>query len=219
MADVHTFHLSHLPSHPVHVCLFKGVENTPFLRQQLLAGNSEFEYAFVDATTILSPTHLLSAVYRAIVDSLNSRLRSRNIHSEIVFSLSPNNNIAESFRRFGISDSTASLLAVKVGSPDNPNTTAESVRKHLTEVVEGSAVKFGEEELERIADVKKIRKIYKLDDGGERTGKGERKGGKKANGVVNGVHGPESGLDELDELDELREMEAVILGIMALKGS
>lgn len=90
------------------------------------------------------------------------------------------------------------------------------MRKHLTEVVEGSPVKFGEEELERIADVKKIRKIYKIDDGGERIGKGERKGVKKANGVVSGVHGPESGLDELDEL---REMEAVILGIMALKGS
>ncbi|KAJ9636245.1 hypothetical protein H2199_007920 [Coniosporium tulheliwenetii] len=216
MADVHTFHLSHLPSHPVYVCLFEGVENAPFLRQQLLDGNSEFEYALVDATTILSPIHLLSAVYRAIVDSLNSRLRSRNIHSEIVFSLSPNNNIAEAFRRFGITDSTTSLLAVKVGSPDSPNITAESVQKHLTEVVSGTPMRFGEEELERIADVKKIRKTYKLDDGGGRTGKGNRKGGKKANGVVNGVHGPENGLDELDEL---REVEAVILGIMALKGS
>lgn len=62
MADVHTFHLSHLPSHPVHVCLFKGVENTPFLRQQLLAGNSEFEYAFVDATTVRDHFHTASGL-------------------------------------------------------------------------------------------------------------------------------------------------------------
>lgn len=42
---------------------------------------------------LLSPTHVLAAVFRAVNDALRNRLRSRNVHSEIVFSLSPNNNV------------------------------------------------------------------------------------------------------------------------------
>ena len=36
---------------------------------------------------------MLAAVFRAINDMKHDRLKSRNIHSEIVFSLSPNNNV------------------------------------------------------------------------------------------------------------------------------
>lgn len=44
---------------------------------------------------LLSTTHVLAAVFRALNDQLNARLKSRNVHSEIVFSLSPNNNVRE----------------------------------------------------------------------------------------------------------------------------
>jgi EKC/KEOPS complex subunit CGI121/TPRKB len=38
--------------------------------------------------------HVLAAVFRAANDYLNNRLKSRNVHSEIVFALSPNNNVS-----------------------------------------------------------------------------------------------------------------------------
>jgi EKC/KEOPS complex subunit CGI121/TPRKB len=38
---------------------------------------------------------VLAACFRAISDALNGRLKSRNVHSEIVFSLSPNNNVSQ----------------------------------------------------------------------------------------------------------------------------
>lgn len=44
--------LPHLPQHPVHVSLFEEVRNAAFLREQLVAANAEYEYAFVDATTV-----------------------------------------------------------------------------------------------------------------------------------------------------------------------
>ena len=88
-----TITLPHLPQHSMQVCLFKDVENAAFLRQQLLDGNAEFEYAFLDATGLLSRNHVLAACFRAIADQISGRLRSRNVHSEIVFSLSTNNNV------------------------------------------------------------------------------------------------------------------------------
>ncbi|TVY42715.1 EKC/KEOPS complex subunit, partial [Lachnellula subtilissima] len=148
-------------------------KNAPFLQQQLLAGNTDFEYAFIDASVIVSRIHVLSAVYRAINALHSHRLRSRNVHSEIVFSLSPNNNIAESFRRFGITATTENLLVVKVGGD------REEVRSHLEGAVEGEAVGFEEGVLKGMLDVGRVRKVYKLNSGGG--------GGKKGseNRVVN----------------------------------
>ena len=85
--------LPHLLQHPLRVCLFKNVKNAPFLRRQLLEGNAEFEYAFLDARVLLTRKHVLGACFRAISDMQNGRMKSRNVHSEIVFSLSPNNNV------------------------------------------------------------------------------------------------------------------------------
>nr|POE62991.1 ekc/keops complex subunit [Quercus suber] len=93
LALMETITLPHLRQCPLQVALFADVQNASFLRTQLLEGNSSFEYAFLDASAILSTTHVKAACFRAINDLLNDRLRSRNVHSEIVFSLSPNNNV------------------------------------------------------------------------------------------------------------------------------
>lgn len=94
MASVETVTLPHLPDSPIQLSLFRNVQNSAFLRQQLLEGNSDFEYAFLDASVLISRNQILAACFRAITDSLNNRLKSRNVHSEIVFDLSPNNNVS-----------------------------------------------------------------------------------------------------------------------------
>jgi hypothetical protein len=50
----------------------------------------------IDMIQIVSKIHTLAATYRAVNDLLQNRLKSRNVHSEIVFSLSPNNNVRSS---------------------------------------------------------------------------------------------------------------------------
>ncbi len=53
MALIHTLHLSHLsPDLPIYISLFKDVKNAAFLRSQLLSGNTDFEYTFVDASVV-----------------------------------------------------------------------------------------------------------------------------------------------------------------------
>lgn len=52
-ARLETINLPHLPSTlPVHVALYRNVQNATFLRQQLLEANSEFEYALIDASMV-----------------------------------------------------------------------------------------------------------------------------------------------------------------------
>ncbi|KAJ4859339.1 kinase binding protein [Trichoderma breve] len=194
---VETIELEHVPaSYRVYLALFRNVKNAAFLHQQLLARNAEFEYAFIDASTIVSRVHLLSAVFKAVNGSVTGALKTPNVHSETVVSLSSSNNIADAYRRFGVSPSTTDLFVVKIVFPTDINpepASAEAISKHLTDNVEGDAVPATDDTIETITDVRAVRKSYKL------------------NGLawLDGIK---------DELVKRKEIERLVLGGMALRG-
>ncbi|KAH0525602.1 hypothetical protein TsFJ059_007949 [Trichoderma semiorbis] len=194
---VETIELEHVPaSYRVYLALFRNVKNAAFLHQQLLARNAEFEYAFIDASTIVSRIHLLSAVFKAVNNSVNGALKTPNVHSETVVSLSSSSNIADAYRRFGVSPSTTDLFVVKIVFPTDTNpipASADAISKHLTDNVEGDAVPATDDTIETITDVRAVRKSYKL------------------NGLA--------WLDSIkDELVKRKEIERLVLGGMALRG-
>ncbi|KAL6253404.1 hypothetical protein RBB50_001128 [Rhinocladiella similis] len=204
---VQTIHLAHMPPElALFVSLYTDVENASILKQQLLAGNAEFEYAFIDANMILSTTHILAAAFRAMNDYLNERLKSHNVHSEIVFSLSPNNNIGEAFRRFGISDLTRTLLVLKVAT--TPGVTRDSVAQHLSAHVKGKEIPFDDATLHGFTDVDRIRKAYKIAQTRSSSGKGKADKGAKQVTVTNGT-----------AVDSTSNIERQVLGLMALRGA
>ena len=65
--------------------------------------------------------------------------------------------IAESFRRFGISDDSTNILAIKVGAE------ASQVESHLRQYDEGDSSVFSDEVLAQLCDSARIRKIYRVD--------------------------------------------------------
>ena len=118
---------------------------------------------------ILSKVHVFASCFRAIVDQLSDKLRTRNVHSEIVFALSPNNNIRTAFRNFGITANTSSLLVIKIGDL----TQSLSIRSHLEKVIEGDEIGFCDSALADIIDWSLVGRLYKLgntrqDEGGNR---------------------------------------------------
>lgn len=153
---------------------------------------------------ILSPAHLLTPTFLALHAFLSPAPKHKTLtpHSELVFRLSPNNNIGESYRTFGISASTTALIAVKLpitAAGERTEVTREGVSAFLGRVVEGRSVAVGElgTELGGKAEVHRIKKVYKI---GCAKGKGRGREGEV-------------------EKDDRRDLESVILGAMALKGS
>jgi EKC/KEOPS complex subunit CGI121/TPRKB len=147
------------------------------------------------------------------------------VHSEIVFSLSPNNNvcynpafpfisllntkqIAESFRRFGITPSTTNLLIIKVTTPSSPLTASE-IQSHLTSSIEGEQVPFEDSILQQLTDVPRVKKIYKLNSNG---------GGGKKNRQPNSTGVDGLSINRNEEQNEKKELELLVLGAMALRG-
>ena len=202
-----TIHLSHMPPElALHVALYRDVRNPAFLKQQLLDGNVEFEYAFIDASMILSTAHVLAAAFRALNDLMHERLKSRNVHSEIVFALSPNNNIGEAFRKFGIGDATSNLLVIKVST--SPSITPENIRRHLNGAVQGTCMEFTDANLHSVFDLARIRKAYKLSEGVPPKGQ---------------VRQPRPQLSDSGGEDPMakvwKDLEIAILGAIALRGA
>ncbi|KAI2469594.1 hypothetical protein F4781DRAFT_215563 [Annulohypoxylon bovei var. microspora] len=160
---VETIHLEHIPStHTVHMALFKEVTNSEFLQQQLLKRNAEFEYAFIDATSVVSRFQLLAAAYKAITVQQGGNMKTPNVHSEIVCSLSPNNNISEAYRRFGITAATQSLIIIKVLVTPPSTRSAGTIEQHLLAHVHGIPTPLTDAALRSVTDWPKVRKYYKL---------------------------------------------------------
>jgi len=194
------------PDLALHVALYRDVKNAAFLKQQLLDGNTDFEYAFIDASMVLTTTHVLAATFRALNDYMHDRLKSRNVHSEIVFALSPNNNIGDAFRKFGIGDTTSDLLVIKVST--SPSVTFESVRSHLESVVDGTCADFNDESLQVTSDLGKIGKAYKIDSS------------VSSKGQIRSLKSHMSGMSGIDPVaKERKELEIAILGAIALRGA
>ncbi|OAA40673.1 Protein cgi121 [Metarhizium rileyi] len=165
MALLETLSIEHVPSsYTAYLSLFRDIQNANFLHQQLLARNADFEYAFVDASVVVSRRQLLSAVFKAVTVAANDALKTPNVHSEIVVSLNPSNNIADSYRRFGISPATKDLFVVKVtqSSESNLAPSKASIQAHLTDHVRGKPVEASDANIAAITDVAKVRKYYKL---------------------------------------------------------
>lgn len=97
---------------------------------------------------------------------------------------------------------------IKVGTA--PEITHESVEQHLNAVIEGRAVEFSDEELQRTVDIDRVRKIYKLNSTGDRGKKN------KAQGVENGINGAHV---EKEGDSETKALEVAILGMIALRGA
>ena len=61
MSLLQSLQLEHLPEgYTAHLAMFHDVKNAAFLHEQLLAGNSEFEYAFVDASIVCASPNTLT---------------------------------------------------------------------------------------------------------------------------------------------------------------
>lgn len=104
--------------------------------------------------------------------------------------------IADSYRKFGVTDSTTDLLVIKV--PVNPSISYESVSAHLSESVKGTLVAFNDDTLSAMADVAKIKKAYKLGSLPSQPAKTDQ---------VNGYD------------DGRRQLEICLLGAIALRGA
>ncbi|KAJ7164708.1 kinase binding protein CGI-121-domain-containing protein [Mycena crocata] len=158
--------LAHLSC--VHAALYTNVSESDLLRKRLVAASTAegpdgererdaLNFSFIEARLITSIGHLRTAIYQAILAESQGALRTKTVHSEIIWALNPTNNISEAMRRYGVSDATSALVVVRIGGPE---LSAEDLGRNMDAIVK--ATKTPLVGLRDLTDWVAVKKYHKL---------------------------------------------------------
>eukprot|EP01132_Coremiostelium_polycephalum_P005844 gene5844-7273_t len=105
------------PNYTISVFLFKNVLNTSEVMSSLLKG--ELEWSILNCKPIYDIQQILLAANRAAGIQLNGKLTTNNIHTELIFRLSPSTNIKESLKGFGLQPDDKEFYVILFNADDN----------------------------------------------------------------------------------------------------
>ncbi|AWO97953.1 putative EKC/KEOPS complex subunit TPRKB [Scophthalmus maximus] len=148
-----TQELELFPDHTVTQMLFKEVKNAAELRQSAVDGR--INGALINPTMLVNPFQVLVAANKAVHLQLIGKMKTRSLNSEIIFNLSPTNNISEAFKRFGTSDGDESVMLVVVHCKNE-----SQLLEDIAAQVDGRQVPV--EDVSWLSDLAKIRKLFKV---------------------------------------------------------
>eukprot|EP00850_Spirogloea_muscicola_P015891 SM000125S26096 [mRNA] locus=s125:404732:405861:+ [translate_table: standard] len=133
--------------------LFADVTNGSELLRQLQAGELQPEVALLDASLVPGVFPVLAAAHKAVLAQDRGALRTRTLHSEIVYNYAASKHIRDSLQRLGVNTRTTDVL---VGCCDCTPAEVASIR----ELVHGRELPLSE--LVARCDTDAVRKLYKI---------------------------------------------------------
>ncbi|CAO1618566.1 unnamed protein product [Parajaminaea phylloscopi] len=172
-----------LSSHnTIHLSVFHSVSNVKSLLSSLRAGapddtlpsniTSEVlsQYAFLDASVIVSRQHVLNAVLEALARMETGNMKTKAWSTEVMWILWPGGNISDSLKHIGLGPTASSLVVIRIGASDGSHAVeGTKILGEMMSLVRGSldlrglaAFEDTTEPTERITDWTKVAQMHKL---------------------------------------------------------
>lgn len=150
----------------VFVALFTDIENKTLqtVKSKLISGDKDYDFCFLNTDYIISKEHLYCGIYNAIFNTNHKKTRTKSLNTEIIFNMSPVNNIMDSLKRFGVDTSKDKHNLVCIKVVDEP-LDWQSLNDHLKVILNcHSQVSITDDVLFLFIVLQKVKKVYKLND-------------------------------------------------------
>lgn len=165
MSDPSTYLVLEVPiftSHKALAVLVNDVQNLETIKKNLIQGNREYDYAFINAKNIVCMEQLYSAYYKVMQNFHYETMKSKSLHTEIIYALSPFKNIMDCLNKFGISKQSDAIVVLKLVKTEEANLEYfESQLANIKAIINGDFVELNDVNLQSTADIKSIIKNYK----------------------------------------------------------
>ncbi|GFS17419.1 TP53RK-binding protein [Elysia marginata] len=142
------------PDLTITLALYTGLDSCKELRKSVMDGT--IVASLLKTAMIVDPFQVLTAANKAVHLSQTNNMTTKNVHSEILFCLSPTKNISESFRSFGAADSDTSVFVAIVDDVEDKTLT------RISEILGQSPAEI--DGVASLADTDLITKAYKLSE-------------------------------------------------------
>lgn len=123
------------------------------IRADIVAGALRPDCAVLNAAMVPDAFIVLQAAARALAAESRSKIATRSLHAELVFSVSGSKHIAETLRRFGVADDTKALVVARFDA------TPEELDQ-LKALVAGRLAPLSD--LSAVCDRAALTKVYKI---------------------------------------------------------
>lgn len=143
--------------------LVENVVNQEFIKENLIKGNTDYDYAFINAGNIITLEQIYSAFYKAMMDDDHGNMKSRTLHTEFIYALAPFKNIMDCLNKFGISKTSNSLVILKIREKVIfTDEFISSELQNIKNIVDGDICQLSDDNLQKTLDMKAIEKNYRI---------------------------------------------------------
>lgn len=160
-----TFTFPQFPDERILLSYFTNVAsaNLEHIKSQLISANKDYDYCFLNTNHLVSLEHLRSGIYRAILNYSSQSMKAKTLNTEIIFNLSPVNNIMDSIKRFGVDSNCSNVIVIKVLKAGEDK---DEVYKNIGELFTGEveSKELTDDVMFSLVDMSKFKKVYKLND-------------------------------------------------------
>lgn len=137
------------------------------VKKGLLLADPLYDYCFLSLAHLVSLEHLYNAIHKAVLNEKNGCMRARTLNTEIIFNLSPVNNIMDALKRFGVDENASSVVVVKVFREAVSEEVLERVNSEICALLEAASAQnppLSDSLLYETFDEGKFKKVYKLNE-------------------------------------------------------